>query len=136
MKTLSYIPVTALAALLLTTTAVAGTAPHRMPAGYAATSSSYELKIAGVAESGKPLVVSLVDQATGQAVAGGKVAVMRAVFRGNKAVPSIQWVAESLPQSADGSFVCAAEHHAEGVTLRGDGPSGESPVWLRVPVHS
>jgi hypothetical protein len=33
MKTLSYIAVTALTALLLTTTAVAGTAPHRMPAG-------------------------------------------------------------------------------------------------------
>ena len=136
MKTLSYIAVTALAALLLTTTAVAGTSPHRMPAGYTTTQSSYELKIAGVAESGKPLVVSLVDQTTGQAVPGGEVAVMRAVFRGNKAVPSIQWVAETLPRSTDGTFVCAPEHHAEGVTLRGEGPSGVSPVWLNVPVHS
>jgi hypothetical protein len=136
MKTLSYIAVTALAALLLTTTAVAGSAPHRMPAGYTATQSSYELKITGVAETGKPLVVSLVDPATGQAVPGGGVAVMRAVFRGNKAVPSIQWVAESLPRNADGKFVCAPEHHAEGVILRGVGPSGTSPVWLNVPVHS
>lgn len=136
MKTLSYIAVTALAALLLTTTAVAGTAPHRMPAGYTATQSSYELKVDGVAEAGKPLVVSLVDPVTGQAVRGGEVAVMRAVFRGNKAVPSIQWGAESLPRNADGNFVCAPEHHAAGVTLRGEGPSGESPVWRNVPVHS
>ena len=136
MKTLSYTAVAALTALLLTTTAVAGTAPHRMPAGYPAAQPSYELKIDGVAQAGKPLVVSLVNQANGQAVPGGEVAVLRPVFRGIKAVPSIQWVAESLPRNADGKFVCAPEHHAEGVTLRGVGPSGASPVWRNVPVHS
>jgi len=136
MKTLSYVAVSALTALLLTTTAVAGSGPHRMPAGYTATQSSYELKIAGVAKVGEPLIVSLVDQATGQAVSGSEVAVMRAVFRGNKAIPSIQWVAVSLPRNADGTFVCAPEHHAAGVMLRGEGPSEVSSVWLNVPVHS
>jgi hypothetical protein len=136
MKTIFYTAVSAIAAALLSNSAIAGTAPHRMPANVATAQPVYELKLDGAAWTDRPLIVSLVDRATGKAVIGGDVAMMRAVYRGPKAVPSIQWVAETLPRNADGTFVCASEHHTAQLTLRGEGPSGKAPVWLNVPVHS
>jgi hypothetical protein len=136
MKTIIYTAVSAIAAVLLSTSAVAGTAPHRMPTDVATAQPAYELKLDGAARTDRPLIVSLVDRATGATVANGEVAMLRPVYRSLKGQPNVQWVAETLPRSADGNFVCASEHHATGVTLRGEGPSGEAPVWLDVPVHS
>ena len=127
MKTISLAAV-----LLLTTPAVAGSPMHRL----AAAQPSYELKTDGAPQAGKPLFVTLVDRSSGQVMTDGQVAVLRPVYRGPKAVPSIQYEAEALPQTADGRFVCASEHHAAGVTLRGAGPAGMSPVWLTLKTNS
>jgi|GEM_PF-1369349 len=127
MKTISLAAV-----LLLTTPAVAGSPMHRL----AAPQPSYELKTDGAPQAGKPLFVTLLDRASGRIVTDGQVAVLRPVFRGPKAVPAIQYVSEALPQTADGRFVCASEHHAAGVTLRGAGPAGMSPVWLTLKTNS
>jgi hypothetical protein len=131
MKTLV---IAAVSAAVLSVSALAGSGPHRMPATAPAAAPAYLLQLDGPASADRPLIVSLVDRATGVPVTGGAVAMMRPVYRGPKAVPGIQWVAQTLPRTADGHFVCAAEHHASGVTLRGEGPSGET--WLSVPVHS
>lgn len=136
MKTILYTAVSAITAVLLSTSAIAGTAPHRMPANVATAQPVYELKLDGPARTDRPLIVSLVDRTTGKAVIGGDVVMLRSVYRSLKGQPSVQWVAETLPRNADGNFVCASEHHKAGVTLRGEGPSGEAPVWLDVPVHS
>jgi hypothetical protein len=133
MKTFTALVATA---VILSTAAFAGTGPHRMPVAAAVAQYSYVLKTDGAALAGRPLIVSLIDSSTGEAVRGGTVSMMRPVYRGPKAVPAIAWVAESLPRDADGKFVCASEHHAAGITLRGEGPSGKSPIWLSVPVHS
>jgi hypothetical protein len=136
MKTIFYTAVSAIAAVLLSTSAIAGTAPHRMPVNVATAQPVYELNLDAAARSDRPLIVSLVDRATGMAVTGGEVVMLRPVYRSLKGQPSVQWVGETLPRNADGAYVCASEHHATGVTLRGEGPSGNAPVWLDVPVHS
>ena len=128
MKTISALA----AALLLTTSAVAGSPMHRL----AASEPSYELKTDGAPQAGKPLFVTLIDRASGSIVTNGQVAVMRPVYRGPKAVPAVQYEPEALPRTADGRFVCASEHHVAGVTLRGAGPAGISPVWLTLKTNS
>lgn len=127
MKTISLA-----AALLLTTPAIAGAPMHHL----AASEPSYELKTDGAPETGKPLFVTLVDRASGRVVTDGQVAVLRPVYRGPKAVPAIQYEPEALPRAADGRFVCASDHHVAGVTLRGAGPAGTSPVWLTLKTNS
>jgi hypothetical protein len=125
----------AAAAALSTSFAVAGTPMHRMPVPTAETAAPlpvYELKTDGLPQVGKPLLVSLIDTATGQAVSGGKVSMLRAVYRGPKAVPAIQYVEEALPQDGNGHFVCAAAHHTADVALRGSGPAGTARLTLSV----
>ena len=134
MKALSYAAFAV--ATLLSSSAFAGAPMHRLAASPSETQPTFELRTDGMPEPGKPLVVSLVDQASGKLVTDGQVVVLRPVYRGQKAIPSVQWIAETLPQTADGQFVCAAEHHATSVTLRGAGPAGAAPVWLTLSTHS
>jgi hypothetical protein len=139
MKTVFHFAFAASAATLLTSSAFAGAPIHRLPTPLSASPStqpSYELKTDGAPQAGKPLVVWLEDRASGKIVSDGKVVMLRAVYRGPKAVPAIQYVREALPQDAAGRFVCAAEHHADGIRLRGEGPAGNSPVVVTLAVHS
>ncbi len=135
MKTITHAAFAA--AVLLSSSAVAGSGPHRMAADYGQPQPAYELKITGAPTVGKPLVVSLVDKADGHTVRGGEVTAMRPVNLGPKASPSIQWVPVMLTRDANGNFVCAGDHHVAGerITLRGEGPSGASPVWLTLAVN-
>ncbi|MDR3527272.1 MAG: hypothetical protein P4L57_08310 [Rhizomicrobium sp.] len=124
------------ATLFVLQAASASTAGHRMPADYTQAQPSYQLKINAPAVVGVPLVVTLINQADGKVVQNGDIAVMRPVFAGQKASPMIRYVPVMLTRAADGSFVCAGEHHVAGeeLTLRGAGPGDAAPVWLTLTV--
>lgn len=136
MNTFAQAAFAATVAVLMVPSAAAGNGPHRMPADYGRSQPSYELKVSGAPEVGRPLVISLVDQ--GQVVRDGEVVVMRPVYLGQKASPSVRWVPVALERDADGNFVCNGDHHVPGaqLTLRGEGPAGRSPVWLTLNVKS
>lgn len=138
MNTFAKAAFAATVAVLMVPSAAAGNGPHRMSADYGRPQPTYELKVDGAPAAGQPLVVSLVNRTDGQVVRGGEVVAMRPVYLGQKASPSIQWVPVMLTRDANGSFVCAADHHVPGqrLTLRGEGPAGTSPVWLTLTVKS
>ncbi len=125
------------AALLALQSASAGPPAHRMPAAYGQKQPTYQLKVASAPVVGAPLVVTLINQADGQQVQGGEVTALRPVFLGPKASPMFHSVSVVLTRNADGSFVCAGEHHVAGerLTLRGAGPGDASPVWLTLKVQ-
>ncbi|GAA0533811.1 hypothetical protein FHS83_002979 [Rhizomicrobium palustre] len=115
-----------LTAGVLTSASLAGAPMHRM----AQAEPAYEIQLDGKLIAGKPLYLRLVDKTSGQAVEGGEVAVLRPVYAGPKT--PIRYEVQALPHDAQGRFVCASEHHAAGVTLRGAGPAGVSPVWISI----
>jgi len=127
-----------IAVVLAMQSASAGAPPHHMPADYGQPQSDYQLKVNGAPKVGEPLIVTLVNKSDGQLVRDGSVTVLRVVFAGIKASPMIRYVPMALTRDADGSFVCAGEHHvpSERLTLRGTGPDGKSPVWLTIAVNS
>lgn len=124
------------AVLVLVQSSAAGAPSHVMLADRP--HPVYELKTAAAPEANKPLLISLVNKADGQPVSDGQVAVMRPVYLGIKASPSIQYVPVPLARDAYGNFVCPGEHHVPGerLTLRGTGPEGSSSVWLTLTVKS
>lgn len=136
MNSLNHTAFAAITAALMATPALAGAAPHRMPADYGRPQPVYELKISQAPVAGRAIVIALVDHSTGQAVIGGEVVAMRPVNHGPKASPMIQRVPEALSRNADGNFVCAGDHHVPGerLTLRGEGPGATSPAWLTLTV--
>jgi hypothetical protein len=115
-----------LTAGILTSASLAGAPMHRMVSDQPA----YEIQLDGKLTVGKPLYLRLVDKASGQAVEGGEVAVLRPVYAGPKT--PVRFEVQALPHDAQGRFVCASEHHAASVTLRGAGPAGASPVWMSI----
>jgi hypothetical protein len=90
---------------------------------------AYDIQLSGTPAAGKTVTVRLIDPTTGNALAGGSLAVERPVYVGLKAAPMIREAAVPLPSQGDG-FVCSGEHHAAGghVTLRASLP-GQAPVW-------
>ncbi len=140
MNRINFAAAAALVAIVaLTPSALAGSnGMHRMPADYGKIQPVYDLQTNGAPEAGKPLVVTLVDRATGQAVPGGEVSVLRPAHHPLKASPAPQWIAVPLPRDGAGHFICAGEHHVPGshIVLRGSGPNGTSPVTLDLTVKS
>jgi hypothetical protein len=96
---------------------------------------AYDIQLSEAPEAGKSVTVRLIDPATGNALAGGSLAVERPVYVGLKAAPMIQEATMPLPSQGDG-FVCSGTHHAAGgrVTLRASLP-GQTPVWRRFDVQ-
>lgn len=136
MNTFTQVAFAATVAVLMVPSAAAGNGPHRMPADDGQPQPSYELKVSGTPEIGRPLVITLVER--GQIVHDGEVVAMRPVYLGQKASPSARWVPVALERDADGNFICSGDHHIPGgqLTLHGEGPAGRSPVWLTLDVKS
>jgi hypothetical protein len=137
MNTLKYTAAAIIVAVALAPSAAAGSnGMHRMPADYGKAQPVYELTVNAAPESGKPLIVTLIDRATGQAVPDAEVSVLRPAHHPLKASPAPDWIAVPLPRDGAGHFICAGEHHAPGshIGLRGSGPNGTSPVTLDLTV--
>ncbi len=137
MNTISKTVLFAAAATLAATftAAQAGAPAHVMPASKA--SARYDVSLSAEPQTGQPVLVKLIDRDTGKAVAGSRVAMMRPVYLGIKAVPTIQNVPMLLPADGHGAFLCSGEHHHPGalITFRATAPGGDA-VWHDVQVKS
>jgi hypothetical protein len=137
MNTISKTAFFAAAAALAATFAAAqaGAPTHVMPASKA--SARYDVSLSAEPQMGRPVLVTLIDRDTGKAVAGSRVAMLRPVYLGIKASPTIQNVPMLLPADGHGAFVCSADHHHPGahVTFRATAPGGDA-VWHDVQVKS
>ena len=137
MKTISKTALLAAATALAATFAAAqaGAPTHVMPASKA--SARYDISLSAAPVMGRPVLVELVDRDTGKAVAGSRVAMLRPVYLGIKALPMIQNVPVLLPADGHGAFVCSADHHHPGahITFRATAPGGDA-VWHDVQVKN
>ncbi len=115
----------------------AGAPTHVMPASANHATARYDIRVSAVPEKGKPVIVRMVDKDNGSDVLGGRIAMLRPVYLGIKASPTVQNVPVLLPSDGHGGFVCAGNHHRPGgrLTFRGSLP-GEDAVWRDVQVKS